>query len=89
MVAFIEEHRMEDGVEPICEVLPIAPATYYAHRARAREPSRRPEREQRDEALRAQIRRVWKRTSKSTGRRKSGGSSDEKAWTWRAAPWSG
>ncbi len=50
---------MEYGVEPICRVLPIAPATYYAHRARARDPSLRPDREKRDEGLRAQIRRVW------------------------------
>ncbi len=59
MVAFIEDHRMEYGVEPICRVLPIAPATYYAHRARARDPSLRPAREKQDEALREQIRRVW------------------------------
>jgi transposase InsO family protein len=59
MVAFIEDHRMEYGVEPICRVLPIAPATYYAHRARARDPSLRPDRAKRDEDLRAQIRRVW------------------------------
>jgi transposase InsO family protein len=59
MVAFIEDHRMAYGVEPICRVLPIAPATYYAHRTRARDPSRRSEREKRDEALCAQIRRVW------------------------------
>jgi len=59
MVAFIEDHRMEYGVEPICRVLPIAPATYYAHRARARDPSLRPDREKRDEGLSAQIRRVW------------------------------
>jgi len=50
---------MEYGVEPICRVLPIAPATYYAHRARARDPSRRPAREQRDEGLSTQVRRVW------------------------------
>ncbi len=50
---------MEYGVEPICRVLPIAPATYYAHRARARDPSLRPAREKRDEALRKQIQRVW------------------------------
>jgi len=24
MISFIEEHRMEHGVEPICKVLPIA-----------------------------------------------------------------
>jgi hypothetical protein len=28
MVAFIDDHRSEYGVEPICEVLPIAPSTY-------------------------------------------------------------
>jgi hypothetical protein len=29
MVGFIDDHREECGVEPICEVLPIAPSTYY------------------------------------------------------------
>ena len=59
MVAFIDEHRDEYGVEPICEVLPIAPSTYYEHRARAKDPERRPPREKRDERLRPQIQRVW------------------------------
>lgn len=36
MVAFIEEHREDYGVEPICEVLPIAPSTFYEHHARAK-----------------------------------------------------
>ena len=31
MVDFIDEHRDEYGVEPICAVLPIAPSTYYEH----------------------------------------------------------
>ena len=59
MIDFIEEHRPVYGVEPICEVLPIAPATYYAHRARRLNPERRPERVKRDESLRVEIRRVW------------------------------
>jgi putative transposase len=59
MIDFIEEHRGEHGVEPICEVLPIAPATYYAHRARRADPSKRPARAKRDEALRPEIRRAW------------------------------
>jgi len=53
MIAFIEEHRDRYGVEPICEVLPIAPSTY--HDARRRPPSARA---LRDEALRTQIVRV-------------------------------
>jgi hypothetical protein len=40
MVRFIEEHREEYGVEPICSVLPIAPSTYYAHKAQEADPSR-------------------------------------------------
>lgn len=30
MTSFIDEHRGEYGVEPICRVLPIAPSTYHA-----------------------------------------------------------
>ena len=59
MVAFIEENRGNYGVEPICDVLPIAPATYYEHRARQRDPQKRPARAKRDESLQPQIRRVW------------------------------
>jgi len=33
MIAFIDDQRGEYGVEPICEVLPIAPSTYYVHAA--------------------------------------------------------
>ena len=58
MVAFINEHRDEYGVEPICDV-PIAPSTYYEHRARAEDPNLRPNREKRDEDLRPKIERVW------------------------------
>ena len=46
------------GSEPICAVLPIAPATYYAHKARAREPDKRSARAKHDEVLRADIERV-------------------------------
>jgi putative transposase len=58
MVAFIDEHREEYGVEPICKVLPIAPSTYYEQVRRRREPERRPYRARRDERLRAEIKRV-------------------------------
>ncbi|MBL9027447.1 MAG: IS3 family transposase [Myxococcales bacterium] len=59
MIDFVEEHRAAYGVEPICEVLQIAPSTYYEHRARRLDPGKRPEREQRDDVLRPMIRRVW------------------------------
>ena len=34
MVAYIDEHRTEFGIEPICEVLQFAPSTYYAAKSR-------------------------------------------------------
>ena len=59
MVRFIDDHRVEYGVEPICEVLPIAPSTYYRHKVLETNPSRRSARAQRDEMLKLEIRRVW------------------------------
>ena len=59
MVGFIEDHRGSYGVEPICAALPIAPATYYQHRARRLDPEKRPARAKRDAELRPQIQRVW------------------------------
>jgi len=59
MVDFIDTHRVEYGVEPICRVLPIAPSTYYAHRRCWSEPDRLSARAKRDAWLRVEIRRVW------------------------------
>ena len=35
IVDYIDVHRDQFGVEPICEVLQVAPSTYHAHRSRA------------------------------------------------------
>jgi len=59
MVQFIEEHRDEHGVEPICDVLPIAPSTYYERRSQLKDPERRCARAKRDDELRPEIQRVW------------------------------
>jgi putative transposase len=53
MIAYIDANRDRFGVEPICQVLPIAPSTYYAARCRLLSAHRR-----RDEELKAKIRRV-------------------------------
>ena len=47
------------GVEPICASLPIAPSTYYEHKAREADPGRLPPRAKRDAYLRVEILRVW------------------------------
>ena len=59
MIAFIDDHREAYGVEPICKVLPIAPSTYHEHAARRADPTKRSARAKRDEALKAEIRRVF------------------------------
>jgi putative transposase len=53
VIAYIDGYRGRFGVEPICEVLQVAPSTYYA--AKTRRPCRR---WVRDEELRVEIRRV-------------------------------
>ena len=70
MVKFIDDHREAYGVEPICEVLPIAPSTYYTHKARAADPCRAPMRIQLDAALRPEIQRVWDENFQVYGVRK-------------------
>jgi len=59
MVSFIDEHRGEHGVEPICAQLPIAPSTYYECKAREADSSRLPPRARRDIELSGEIRRVY------------------------------
>jgi hypothetical protein len=44
MVRHIDDHKNRFGVEPICQVLPIAPSTYYEQKAREHDPGRRPAR---------------------------------------------
>jgi transposase InsO family protein len=70
MVRFIDDHRATYGVEPICAVLPIAPSTYFLHHARHVDPTRRPARAQRDDALRIAIQRVWDANYQVYGPRK-------------------
>ena len=70
MLAFIDAHREHYGVEPICRELPIAPSTYYEHKARESDPSRLPARVQRDRELCGSIRRIWEENFRAYGRRK-------------------
>ena len=55
MIAFIDAHRGDYGVEPICRVLPIAPSTYHDYAVKQRDPSRLPPRAQSDRALKPEI----------------------------------
>ena len=70
MVAFIDDHRRDYGVEPICKVLPIAPSTYFKHKAREADPEKRSARAKRDETLRQSIQQAWDENYSVYGARK-------------------
>ena len=70
MIQFIEDHRADLGVEPICRVLPIAPATYYDHLAKRADPSLLSDRAKRDEELKPEIERVFEENLSVYGVRK-------------------
>jgi transposase InsO family protein len=59
MRAFVDTHRGSFGVEPICQVLQIAPSGYRRHAAQQRDPALRCARARRDESLIPHIERVW------------------------------
>jgi transposase InsO family protein len=70
MVAFIDQHRDTYGVEPICEVLPIAPSTYFLRKAQQQDAAKRSARRRRDDALRTAIQQVWDDNDQAYGPRK-------------------
>jgi putative transposase len=70
MTSFIDDHRAEYGVEPICAVLPIAPSTYYEQKAQEADPDRRSARARRDAVLKVEIRRVWDQNFQAYGAEK-------------------
>jgi putative transposase len=69
-VSFISDHRAEYGVESICANLPIAPSTFYEHKAREADPNRLPDRTKRDLELCVDIQRVWEENFQVYGARK-------------------
>jgi putative transposase len=70
MVSFIDEHRAQYGVEPICRELPIAPSVYYEAKARQADPSLLPARSRRDAELVGEIERVHEANFQVYGARK-------------------
>lgn len=64
-VAYIDAHRAEFGVEPICQALAVAPSTYYA--AKTRPPSARA---QRDAELTPVLVELWEANYRVYGARK-------------------
>lgn len=57
-MSFIDDHREELCIEPICCELAVAPSSYHEHSARLTDPGRRPARARRDDEMNAAIKRV-------------------------------
>ena len=83
-MTFINAHRERWGVEPICEVLQVAPSTYYA--ALSRPASAR---QLRDAELRTEIGRVHQRNFGVYGVERCGGSYCERALRLAGTGWVG
>jgi len=67
MVDYIDSHRDEFGVEPICKALQVAPSTYYAARRRRAKPSARA---RRDAAMMGVLMALWVANRKVYGAHK-------------------
>ncbi len=69
-MGFIDAHRRELGIEPICRELAIAPSSYHEHAVRLVDPQMRPARARRDDEIKEQIRRVHQASFGLYGSRK-------------------
>ena len=58
VMSFIDDHREDLGIEPICHELAIAPSSYHEHAGRLADPAKRSARAQRDDEIKVQIKRV-------------------------------
>lgn len=69
-MVFVDQHKEQYGVEPICRQIQIAPSSYYELKAREGDPDRLPDRIKRDKALEREIQRVWNGNFKVYGANK-------------------
>ena len=58
VMSFIDSHREELGIEPICRELAVAPSSYHKHAACLADPGKRCARARRDDEIKEQIKRV-------------------------------
>ena len=70
MIAFMETHREAFGVEPVCRVLQIAPATFHRHAAIARNPDLASDRARQDKQDLERIKAVHAQSRGRYGARK-------------------
>ena len=69
-MSFIDDHREELGIEPICRELAVAPSSYHEHAVRLADPGRRPARARRDDEISEAVKRVHENSFGLYGARK-------------------
>ena len=89
MTAFIKGQRDAFGVDPICRVLQIAPAAYYARAAITRNPDLASDRAKRDLVDAKEIGRVFKASRVATGPARFGINCAESSMISRGVPLKG
>ena len=67
MILFIDEHRIELGVEAICKAWPIVPSTYYRMKAIEADPEKASARSKRDLFVSNKIVAFWEQSGKRYG----------------------
>ncbi len=82
MVTFIGHEREAHDVESLCEVLPIAPSTYYNYKHLQANPKQRCVRAQRDDELKTEIQQGKAFEEASAALRLSQTSWPTCRWTW-------
>jgi putative transposase len=70
MIAFIDAHQGQHGIEPMRKQLPMAVSTYYEHKARDRDPDRLPALLKQYSWLKTEIQRVYDENLQAYGARK-------------------
>lgn len=70
MIAFIDAHKDQHGIEPMCKQLPMAVSTYYEYKDRESDPDKASNRSIRDRHLKPEIQRVWDENLQVYGVRK-------------------
>ena len=70
MVDFIDDHKNNYGIEPICRVLPISPLTYYRAKDLSDNPEKCSQRQLHEDFYISDIRRIWQDSKCRYGVRK-------------------
>lgn len=70
MVKFIDDEKANYGVESICNLLPIAPSTYYRIKNEQANPEKQSRRKQKDAYLMERIKKAWQDSGCRYGIRK-------------------